>query len=152
MRSLNLCRAKNIQSREWVVGYYVLCDNKHYIKNGDNLNKGWNLIDENTLCKYCGIDDVCNQMAFEGDILEEKTYDYFQNLTFVDYYVLQYPANHYGFVLQTVQHYVQTNPKNQGYCIPRKVSKMKIIGNIIDNSSLLNCLAEQPRVFNEKAE
>ena len=139
MYSHGLHRAKKKNDNEWVVGYYVYCKEKHFIKNGNTLDGGWHEIHEETLCMYSGTNDVSNQMIFEGDILEERHYDYFTNLTLVDDYVVQYPANRFGFVLQMIGCYM--NPKSKaGYRLPRGTHNMKILGNIFDSPDLVQKL------------
>ena len=131
-----LHRAKKINGSEWIVGHYVYCEGKHFIKNGSTFNEGWHEINEDTLGKYCEINDVSNQMIFEGDILEDRHYDYFMNLTLVDDYVVKYPPRRFGFVLQSIGCYLDPKSKD-GYKLPREANKMKIIGNIFDTPDLL---------------
>jgi hypothetical protein len=85
---------------------------------------------------YCEINDVSNHMIFEGDILEQRHYDYYMNLTLVDDYVVKYPPRRFGFVLQSVGCYLDPKSKD-GYKLPREANKMKIIGNIFDTPDLL---------------
>lgn len=130
-----LYRAKKVECNEWVVGNYVYAEGKHFIKNGNTVTKGWYEVREETLGMYCGENDVSGQMIFEGDILEKRHFDYFQNLTLVDDYVLKYPPKRFGFVLQNIGCYL--NPKSKdGYRLPRDANNMKIIGNIVDNPDL----------------
>ena len=135
MNSHGLYRAKRESDYEWVFGYYVCCDGKHYIKNGNTFNDGWHEVNEDTLCLYCGKNDISNDMIFEGDILEERHYDYFMNLTLVDDYVVLHPAKRFGFVLQIISCYLHQKSKD-GYILPRQAHKMKIIGNIFDSPNL----------------
>lgn len=79
-----LYRAKKVECNEWVVGNYVYSEGKHFIKNGNTVTEGWYEMREETLGMYCGENDVSGQMIFEGDILEKRHFDYFQNLTLVD--------------------------------------------------------------------
>lgn len=145
MNSYGLYRAKTIGDNQWVVGYYVCCDGKHFIKNGNTLNDGWHIVREDTLCMYCGANDTCNNMIFEGDILEQRHYDYYKNLTLVDDYVVQYPVRRFGFVLQIIGCYM--DPKSKaGYKLPREAHKMKIIGNIFDSPELVAQLKSLGRV------
>ena len=138
-------RAQKKSNNEWVVGYYIYCEGKHFIKNGNTLNDGWHEVYEDTLCRYCGINDICNHMIFEGDILETRTYDYFKKLTFVDDYVVRYPAKRFGFVLQTISCYLSPKSKD-GIKLPREAHKMKIIGNIIDSPNLAQELHSHGRM------
>ena len=136
MYSHGLHRAKKKDENEWVIGYYIYCEGKHFIKNGDTFNDGWHEVNEDTLGMYCEINDVSNHMIFEGDILEQRHYDYFKNLTLVDNYVVQHPQKRFGFVLQSVGCYLDPKSKD-GYKLPREANKMKIIGNIFDTPDLL---------------
>lgn len=136
MYSHGLHRAKTKDINEWIVGYYVYCEGKHFIKTGNTLSEGWYEVNENTLGMYCEINDVSGQMIFEGDILEQRHYDYFKNLTLVDDYVVKYPKKRFGFVLQTVSCFFNSKYKD-GYRLPREASKMKIIGNLFDAPDLL---------------
>lgn len=58
MYSHGLHRAKKKDGNEWVIGYYIYCEGKHFIKNGDMLNDGWHEVNEDTLGMYCEINDV----------------------------------------------------------------------------------------------
>lgn len=145
MYSHGLHRAKKKNDNEWVVGYYIYCKEKHFIKNGNTLEDGWHEIHEETLCMYSGTNDISNQMIFEGDILEERHYDYYQNLTFVDDYIVRYPAKRFGFVLQVISCYMTPKSKD-GYRLPREAHKMKIIGNVFDSPDLVQQLNELGRV------
>ena len=145
MNLFGLCRAKMKNENAWIVGQYVYCDSKHFIKTGDSFDQGWCEININTLGRYCEINDVNNQMIFEGDILEQRHYDYFRNLTLVDDYVLRYPQSRFGFVLQSIGCFMHPKSKN-GYRLPREANKMKIIGNIVDNPDLVQTLNDSGRV------
>lgn len=145
MYSHGLHRAKKKNENEWVVGYYIYCDEKHFIKNGNTFDTGWHEINEETLCMYSGTNDISNQMIFEGDILEERFYDYFQNLTLVDDYIVQYPAKRFGFVLQIIDCYMKQKSKD-GFRLPREAHKMKIIGNVFDSPDLVQQLKTLGRV------
>lgn len=138
-------RAKKVDGNEWVIGNYVYSEGKHFIKNGNIVSEGWYEVSEDTLGMYCGINDVSEQMIFEGDILERRHYDYFTNLTFVDDYVLRYPPKRFGFVLQNIGCYLKPTSKD-GYRLPREANKMKIIGNIVDNPDLPQELSDSERV------
>ena len=140
-----IIRAKTISDNVWVTGYYVFCGGKHYVKKGESFSEGWHEIDEATINRYCEINDVSNQMIFEGDILEQKHHDYFKNLILVDNYVVCHPPKRFGFVLQIASCY--ENPKSKdGYKLPRDANKMKVIGNVIDNPDLLQKIIELGRV------
>lgn len=117
-----LYRAKKVECNEWVVGNYVYSEGKHFIKNGNTVTEGWYKVREETLGMYCGENDVSGQMIFEGDILEKRHFDCFQNLTLVDDYVLKYPPKRFGFVLQNIGCYL--NPKSKdGYRIRDEAQK-----------------------------
>lgn len=150
METKGLFRAKEVETNEWVFGYYVFCEKKHFIMNGTTKSTGWHEVDINTLGRYCGIDDVDGQKAFEGDIIQRKTYDYNMNLLLIDNYILRYPSNHYGFVLQDVFRYLATKKTTHGYRIPSNINEMKIIGNIIDNPDLPINLNAEGRVHTIK--
>ena len=136
MSLYSLCRAKKRERDEWIVGHYVYCGGKHFIKTGNSFDEGWYEINEETLGKYCEINDIHNKMIFEGDILEDRHYDYYMNLTLVDDYIVRYPPRRFGFDLQSVGNYLDPKSKD-GYKLPREANKMKIIGNIIDTPDLL---------------
>lgn len=136
MISSGLYRAKRKATDEWVVGYYVYCEEKHFIINGKTRNEGWYEIQIDTLGRYCGINDVSGHMIFEGDILEHRFYDCFHNLTFADCYILRFPADRLGFVLQSIHCYLDSKQARKGYKLPREAHEMKIIGNLVDNPDL----------------
>lgn len=86
MDDRDLCRAKKINSNEWVEGYYLHCNpqNKDYILTGDiayypvdathshltTPGFEWIEINADTRGNWTGLYDKEQDMIFEGDILD----------------------------------------------------------------------------------
>lgn len=95
---ITLCRAKELNSDEWVYGYHCKIgptDNKCDYIIPDYASALYAVqIKPNTLCRFTGKYDSNNQMIFEGDIIYNYT-DY------NDYYsTVEWDNNSFGFVIQ----------------------------------------------------
>lgn len=93
-----LCRAKELNSNEWVYGYYCKigpADNQCDYIIPDYASALYAIpIKSETLGRFTGKYDSNNQMIFEGDIIYNYT-DY------NDYYsTVEWDNNSFGFVIQ----------------------------------------------------
>ena len=109
----HICRAKDINTGEWVYGYYIHCDGEinhgrtfilskvtgiHRYNGAADIH-GFIEVDPETVCQCTGVPDKKGKMLFEHDIVKMRSYDrgyhetevYFKNGKFaVD-------GSHYGF-------------------------------------------------------
>ena len=89
----HICRAKSLDTGEWVYGYYVSIDPLlgcayHYILSQEyNDNTGllnsfmtWCEVDPSTVCRYTGQEDVDGTPIFEHDILHGVYYHMFEDI------------------------------------------------------------------------
>lgn len=132
-----LFRAKRKNNGKWVEGYYVphIVEGKivhHFILTGEAdlveteddeliLKFYWEEIDPDTLCQYTGLTDKNGQKIWENDIVYDG-----ERLWQVHYY------KHYGmYMLKGIKHNGGSNGMNTNF------SECEVIGNIFDNSELL---------------
>lgn len=95
---ITLCRAKELNSNEWIYGYYCKIgpvDNQCDYIIPDYASALYAIpIKSETLGRFTGKYDSNNQMIFEGDIIYNYT-DY------NDYYsTVEWDNNSFGFVIQ----------------------------------------------------
>lgn len=65
-----LFKAKRIDNREWVEGFYVNYGNViHYILVRDGYGFAWYEVDTNTICQYTGLTDLNGNRIWENDIV-----------------------------------------------------------------------------------
>ena len=127
-----LFRAKRLNNKEWVYGYYVHQFGAHEIrvkKTDEYDNEGYH-IDPETLGQYTGLTDKNGKKIFEGDILKisegndeddyviRKVYAY-RGVLCVDYWTPDWDFNALAFL-----------DNDTGYVF-------EIIGNVHDNPELL---------------
>ena len=123
----------------WVHGYL---SDKNYIN--DKSLEGEFLIDEDTICQYTGLTDKNGKKIFEGDILRGFQYPF----CYDGYY------NYYAEVIFANCSFMTYTHKNPLSCI-RGISDgntelmecwvsedWEVIGNIYDNSELLEEISE----------
>ena len=147
MNRERLFRAKHIHAipgnehlnGTWVHGYL---SDKNYIN--DKSLEGEFLIDEDTICQYTGLTDKNGKKIFEGDILRGFQYPF----CYDGYY------NYYAEVIFANCSFMTYTHKNPLSCI-RGISDgntelmecwvsedWEVIGNIYDNSELLEEISE----------
>ena len=127
-----LFRAKRLNNKEWVYGYYVHQFGAHEIrvkKTDEYDNEGYH-IDPETLGQYTGLTDKNGKKIFEGDILKisegndeddyviRKVYAY-RGVLCVDYWTPDWDFNALAFL-----------DNDTGYVF-------EIIGNVHNNPELL---------------
>ena len=127
----HICRAKSLDTGEWVYGYYVSKTDPllgcayHYILSQEyNDNTGllnsfmtWCEVDPFTVCRYTGQEDVDGTPIFEHDILHGVYYHMFEDLNTFEVRWNKYAG---GFEINTFE-----------------PTKCKILGNSIDNPELM---------------
>lgn len=127
----HICRAKSLDTGEWVYGYYVSKTDpilgcayhyilfQEYISGTDLLDSfmEWHKIKPDTVCRYTGQEDVDGTPIFEHDILHGVCYHMFEDLNTFEVRWNKYAG---GFEINTFE-----------------PTKCKIIGNSIDNTELM---------------
>lgn len=117
---ITLCRAKELNSNEWIYGYYCKIgpvDNQCDYIIPDYASALYAIpIKSETLGRFTGKYDSNNQMIFEGDIIYNYT-DY------NDYYsTVEWDNNSFGFVIQD----------DEGKLWLYDVVECVVVGNIYD--------------------
>ena len=127
----HICRAKSLDTGEWVYGYYVSTTDPllgcayHYIlsqKYNDNTGlldsfMTWCEVDPSTVCRYTEQEDVDGTPIFEHDILHGVYYHMFEDINTFEVCWDKYVG---GFGINTFE-----------------PTKCKILGNIFDNTELM---------------
>lgn len=78
--NIGLFKAKRVDNKKWVEGYYVKCRSRHYILEQYNNNgyderwelSEWSEINPETLCECSGLRDDNKQLIFEHDKLKDN--------------------------------------------------------------------------------
>lgn len=123
-------RGKDVETGEWVEGYYVLFPTPciYNPKTGE-----WHKAHPETVGQYTGLKDVNDKAIFEGDILSNKNGDVLHLVSFIE------EDARFAGILPGLK---DTNgrPLDSGlhqWWIT-KYGK-KVIGNVIDNPEMLPC-------------
>ena len=66
---IHICKAKSLDTREWVIGYYFYDGYQHQIMREDNHETVGIIFD--TICRYIGHNDIEENPIFEYDIVIE---------------------------------------------------------------------------------
>lgn len=142
-----ICKAKRLDNKEWVEGYYVLTAcNEHciyatpvYYENHHSL---FIEVDPFTVCMGTGLADKNGVKIWEGDLLRFPADVMNDKDNYIIYEVFWHNNDcadrHIGFQMNRV-HYAG-NLCGTSYIpdfIPKNVSKMEIIGNIYENPELI---------------
>ena len=117
----HICKAKTIDTGEWVYGYYVavpeehsygkeMChaifttDNEH-ICMGEYNDHGWYEVDPETVCRCIGKKDKNGNLIFEYDVLLGHKYDTPMTVVW-DHdsaqFIVEYEMGAYGLCTNTV--------------------------------------------------
>lgn len=136
-----LFRAKRLNDKEWVYGYYVHQFGAHDIrvKNTDEYdNEGYH-IDPETLGQYTGLTDKNGKEIFEGDILSSNQYPYTSDGKHNYYAEVTWFEENAAFGLYTFknpQSSVRGVSEGSDYIDEFNSDNWEIIGNIYDSPEL----------------
>lgn len=134
-----LFKAKRIDNGEWVEGYYVKNKGIHtkfpsvIFTNIDTMLPecfDFYEVDENTLCQYTGLTDKNGRKIWENDVVSMKYVDFVCNG------VIEYKTENARFVFREFDDVYGADYGFDHTC------EMEVIGNIFDNSELLEGGAE----------
>lgn len=122
-----LFRGKRKENNEWVYGNYAVTDNNEKQQHFIFQNKAFEFeVESETVGQYTGLTDKNGKKIFEGDILRE--YHPEQGV------IIEWSDGSFGFRRAN-------KPKDCVYSTIRymqnAMSRLKIIGNIYDNTELL---------------
>lgn len=152
MSDRHLCKAKRIDNREWVEGFYfcmVHDDGRHVhhfiMPLGADLSLGMPIekiqveVDPSTICQCTGLKDKNGRKIFEGDIVRFKHGGKFHDKgIWYRNYVIEYVNTFCTYGLRF---------RNKSIHFPCKQATVsthdvEVIGNIFDNPELLEGGAE----------
>ena len=109
-------------SQDWVEGYYIVIDHRHYIYN-------WTFheVNPDTVGRYRGYPDKNNKKIHEGDIHENKGNYY---VILLGEFIDSTGKKLYGWHLK--------NKHNQCFAMDgSEADSINIVGNIFDNAELV---------------
>lgn len=128
----HICRAKDINTCEWVYGYYVAVPEEYgngelvhaifdpnkceHICMGEYKDYGWHEVDPATVCRCTGMQDKNQKWIFENDIIQDE----YQRIEIVSWYTYSI----YPFVA-----FPEYKCWNNDRC--------EVIGNKFDNTNLI---------------
>lgn len=125
MNEMYLCRAKQLDNREWIEGYLFSSWDDYYILWGmTNGAPDMVKVDHETICRKIGIKDKKGDVIWENDIVEVDTAECFE-----ERYVIKWSEEDARFCLESETIATDFN------CVYG--SECEIIGNIFDNSDLM---------------
>ena len=143
-----LFRAKKVDGGEWLEGYIVKKHGLYFlydIKNSGTCRQNNYLVEKDTICQYTGLIDKNRKKIFEGDILRGFQYPF----CYDGYY------NYYAEVIFancSFMTYTHKNPLSSVRGISDGNTELmecwggedwEVIGNIYDNSELLEVVYEK---------
>lgn len=123
-----LFRGKQKENGKWVYGNYAVTDNNEKQQHFIFQNKAFEFeVESETVGQYTGLTDKNGKKIFEGDILR-VAYHPEQDV------IIEWSDGSFRFRRAN-------KPKDYGYsctcCVQNAVGRLKIIGNIYDNTELL---------------
>lgn len=154
MENRYLYRAKRIDNGEWVEGFYFCMthpDGRHthhfIIPLGTDLNLGTPIekiqveVDQSTICRCTGFEDVRGQIIWENDIVlswdaEKEDYDG------ANVYVVRWSKEHGKFEVNWPCCYTSWDRsvrivEQEEFDFSGQTPQMVVIGNTIDNNKLM---------------
>lgn len=151
MKDIRLCKAKRVDNREWVIGYYVMSSEKHYIicsmQEKELFGKielfpvEWYEIDEKTLCRNTGLLDKHQDIIWEHDIVRNLGYSELCIVNqhkgdWIARYNPQTPFYDYNENAKCTEEYPLFCVNLGFYVVERNA--IERVGNIFDNTELLS--------------
>lgn len=157
-----MSKAKTIDTRDWVRGYYVAIPDEfshgkdichaifsldcEHVCMGEYKDHGWHKIDPDTVCRCTGWHDSLGKPIFENDVVEFKcgnTYD--RILIWWNHEMSTMTAVPlYGIEFNGYDYWNGNCPKFEysTFCLMMQdpygdFSEIKVVGNIIDNTELM---------------
>ena len=132
-------RAKEINTNNWVYGYYAMRSEESTVQHFILIDKGINgfeevLIDVNTLCQFTGLQDKDKKQIYEGDIAKyENTIQNYDDDDVMNPRHFKTPQYETKTFLTTIKY------KRNSFVIndDTKWTELTVIGNIFDNQKLL---------------
>lgn len=123
---ITLCRAKELNSNEWIYGYYCKIgptDNQCDYIIPDYASALYAVqIKPNTLCRFTGKYDTNNRMVFEEDIIHNFT-DYNNYCS-----VVKWDADSFAFT-------IQDDEDTLWLC---DINRCEVVGNMYDDNNSLS--------------
>lgn len=132
MEDRYLCKAKRKDNGEWVIGFYVYINKKHYIYTGQLIRSGlYDIaerfeVDPSTICQCTGLKDKNSNLIWENDIVR-TIYDGIEHI-----YQVIWDKSELDFKATNGKEFYKTNFEYLPCC-----EEVEVIGNIFDNPELL---------------
>lgn len=142
MENRYLCRAKRIDTGEWVEGLLTKMWGQLHIINPDNENTAYPT-DESTICQCTGLKDKNGKFIWENDIVKDLFSATAAPIRYGSYQSCfdSTKVEHVGFYVDWSGKYNKNYRKDLGYWI--HMVDTEVIGNTFDNPELLEDGKEQ---------
>lgn len=126
MEDKYLSKAKRLDNREWVVGFYAYIHKKHYIYTGQIIRGGlYDIaerfeVDPSTICQCTGLRDKNGKLIWENDIVKINNDKVNTLITFGDFEIICTIPNEKYY-----KHRLEYD------------TEYEVVGNVFDNPELL---------------